>query len=116
MPSRTDRLGTWVPTLATAFVVALLAQLVRAYMPLAFELGEEIGGTTGYLVAGAVALAVFSAPAIGAIGGMAGRGRSAPLAAVSGLATARLAIQLVHPIPIWLGMAAVVVGLASLPF
>jgi endonuclease/exonuclease/phosphatase family metal-dependent hydrolase len=116
MANRIDRGGSWVTTLATALVVALLAQLVRAYMPLAFELGEEIGGTTGYLAAGAVALAVFSAPAIGAIGGFAGGGRTALVAAVGGLAAARLAIQLVHPIPIWLGMAAVVVGLASLPF
>jgi endonuclease/exonuclease/phosphatase family metal-dependent hydrolase len=107
--------GRWIALCTTAFAIALLAQLVRAYVPLAFELGEEIGGTTGYLAAGAVALAIFSAPAIGTIGGLAGRGRSALLAAVTGLAAARLAIQVVRPIPIWLGAVAVVVGLAALP-
>jgi len=113
--ARRDHRRYWTAIILTALSLALLAQLVRVYVPLAFELGEEIGGTTGYLAAGAVALAVFASPAIGGIGGMAGRGRVALVSGVVMLAAARLAIQLVHPIPIWLGTVALVTGLVALP-
>lgn len=99
----------------TALSLVLLSELVRVYIPLAFELGEEIGGNTGYLAAGAVALAVFVSPLAGAIRGLAGRGRRALVAGIVMLAAARLAIQLVHPIPIWLGTVGVAIGLAVTP-
>ena len=102
----------WWAAILTALSLTLLAQLVRAYVPLAFELGEEIGGTTGYLSAGAVATAVFLSPALGGI--LAGRGRAA-LVGVVLLAAGRLTIQLVHPVPVWLGTAALAVGLLVLP-
>src|SRR6266542_1759967 len=115
LAARRERRRYWTAMILTAFSLALLAQLVRVYVPLAFELGEDIGGTTGYLAAGAVALAVFASPAIGGIGGMAGLGRVALVSGVVMIAAARLAIQLVHPIPIWLGTVALVIGLVALP-
>jgi endonuclease/exonuclease/phosphatase family metal-dependent hydrolase len=110
-----DRRRYWWAAILTALSSALLFQLVRAYIPLAFELGEDIGGSAGYLTAGAVAIAVFASPALGGIGGRAGRGRVALVAAVVLLAAARVAVQLVHPIPIWLGVVAVVTGLVVMP-
>ena len=105
--------GTDGRRLLTALSLTLLAQLVRAYVPLAFELGEEIGGNTGYLIAGAVAAAVFASPALGGV--LAGRGRVALVSGVVLLAAARVTIQLVHPIPVWLGTVALAVGLVVLP-
>ena len=110
-----DRRRGWIATALTALVLAVLAQLVRVFMPLGFEIGEQIGGAGGYLMAGAVALAVFASPALAAIGGFAGRGRVSLVGSVVSLSIARLAIQVVHPIPVWLGVAAVAVGLAALP-
>jgi endonuclease/exonuclease/phosphatase family metal-dependent hydrolase len=117
VPLRTidARGGSWVATVVTTFCVVLLAQLVRAYVPLAFELGEEIDGSRGYMTAGAVAAVAFASPALAAVGGLAGRGRTALVAAVVMLGGARLGIQLVHPIPVWLGTLAVAVGLLAVP-
>ena len=113
--ARRDRRRYRWAVILTALSIALLSQLVRVYIPLAFELAEETGGNTGYLVAGVVSLAVFASPAIGGIAGLAGRGRVALVSGVVVLAAARLAIQLVHPIPIWLGTVAVVTGLVVMP-
>lgn len=107
--------GSWWPMILTALALALLAQLVRVYIPLAFELGEEIGGTRGYLSAGAVALVVFAAPALASIGRLPARGRNALVGSVVVLAGARLTVQFVHPIPIWLGTVALAAGLFAIP-
>lgn len=109
-----DRRRYWWAAILPALSLTLLAQLVRAYVPLAFELGEELGSdATAYLTAGAVAIAIFASPALGGI--VAGRGRVALVGGVVVLAGARLSIQLVHPIPIWLGAVAVASGLVVLP-
>lgn len=110
-----DERGFWSATILVALSVVLLAQLVRAYVPLAFELGEEIGGTRGYISAGVVALAVFTSPALAAVGRLSARGKTALVASVVVLGGARLAIQFVHPIPIWLGTLAVAAGLFAVP-
>jgi len=110
-----DERGFWSATILVALSVVLLAQLVRAYVPLAFELGEEIGGARGYISAGVVALAVFASPALAAVGRLPTRGRTALVASVLVLAGAHLAIQFVHPIPLWLGTLAVAAGLFAVP-
>jgi hypothetical protein len=51
-----DRRRYWSAAILTALSFALLFQLVRVYIPLAFELGEEIGDNAGFLTAGAVAM------------------------------------------------------------
>ena len=110
-----DERGFWSGLILVALSVVLLAQLVRAYVPLAFELGEEIGEARGYISAGVVALAVFASPALAAVGRLPVRGRTALVASVVGLGAARLAIQFVHPIPVWLGTLAVAAGLVAVP-
>jgi endonuclease/exonuclease/phosphatase family metal-dependent hydrolase len=109
-----DRSGLAPVLVGLSFV--LLAQLVRAYVPLAFELGEELGGgTEGYLSAGVVALAVFASPLLAGVGSLTARGKTTLVASVVGLGVARLAIQFVHPIPLWLGALALTTGLFTLP-
>ena len=108
-----DERGFWSGLILVALSVVLLAQLVRAYVPLAFELGEEIGEARGYISAGVVALAVFASPALAAVGRLPVRGRTALVASVVVLGGARLAIQFVHPIPVWLGTLAVAAGLVA---
>lgn len=110
-----DERGFWSGLILVALSVVLLVQLVRAYVPLAFELGEEIGEARGYISAGVVALAVFASPALAAVGRLPVRGRTALVASVVGLGAARLAIQFVHPIPVWLGTLAVAAGLVAVP-
>ena len=112
---KVDERGLWSGSVLVALTVVLLAQLVGAYVPLAFELGEEIGGTRGYAAAGVVALAVFATPALAAVGRLPARGRTALVASVVVLGAARLAIQVVHPIPVWLGTLAVGAGLFAVP-
>jgi endonuclease/exonuclease/phosphatase family metal-dependent hydrolase len=112
---KVDERGPRSASILVALTVVLLAQLVRAYVPLAFELGEEIGGTRGYVAAGVVALAVFATPALAAVGRLPARGRTALVASVVVLGAARLAIQVVHPIPVWLGTLAVAAGLFAVP-
>ena len=107
---------SWLRPAVVALSFVLLAQLVRAWIPLAFELGEELGGgARGYLTAGAAALAVFAAPILAGFGHLPGRGWIALVAAVAVLGAARLSIQFVHPIPVWLGALAVAVGLFTMP-
>ena len=110
-----DERGFWSGLILVGLSVVLLAQLVRAYVPLAFELGEEIGEARGYISAGVVALAVFASPALAAVGRLPVRGRTALVASVVVLGGARLAIQFVHPIPVWLGTLAVAAGLVGVP-
>jgi endonuclease/exonuclease/phosphatase family metal-dependent hydrolase len=110
-----DKRGFWSGLILVALSLVLLAQLVCAYVPLAFELGEEIGGAGGYISAGVVALAVFASPALAAVGRLPVRGRTALVASVVVLGAARLAIQFVHPIHVWLGTLAVAAGLFAVP-
>ncbi|HEX6230846.1 MAG TPA: endonuclease/exonuclease/phosphatase family protein [Actinomycetota bacterium] len=104
--------------LAAAILVALgltlVAQVVRVYVPLVRQLGEDLGGTSGYVAAGATALLVFGAPLLAAIPGVAGPGRARLGATTAALALARLAVQFVHPVPVWLISAAAAVSLIAL--
>jgi endonuclease/exonuclease/phosphatase family metal-dependent hydrolase len=110
-----DRRGFWLASILAALVLVLLAQLVRAYVPLAFELGEELadelGSRNGYLSAGAVALAVFASPVLAGVGGLPGQGRTVLVASVVVLGGA----QFVHPVPVRLGALAMAAGLFALP-
>mgnify|MGYP003543953806 CR=1 FL=1 len=77
--------GFWSGSILVALSLVLLAQLVRAYVPLAFQLGEEIGGTRGYISAGVIALVVFASPALAAVGRLPGGVRTGLIASVVGL-------------------------------
>jgi len=110
-----DERGFWWGSILVVLSVVPLAQLVRAYVPLAFELGEEIGEARGYIFAGVVALAVFASPALAAVGHLPVGEKTALVASVVVLGGARLAIQFVHPIPVWLGTLAVAAGLVAVP-
>jgi hypothetical protein len=109
-----DGRGSWTATVLVALATVLLAELVRVYVPLAFELGRNRRGPR-LPVAGALAFAVFASPALAVVGGLTGRGRTALIAAVVVLGVARLVVQLVHPIPMWLGTLAVAAGLFAVP-
>jgi endonuclease/exonuclease/phosphatase family metal-dependent hydrolase len=93
-----------------AAVLALSLQVVRVLFPLAFRLSEDIGS----IDAGLVVAGVFLAGAV--IGGLAlaSAGDRSTVGAVIALAAARGAIQLVHPIPVWLAMAATGAAVAAL--
>ncbi|MGH2663800.1 MAG: hypothetical protein ACRDH8_13565 [Actinomycetota bacterium] len=88
----------------------LLVQALRVLFPLAYNLGER----TSFITAGVFALALsfspFVAPLLIRPLGL----RRAVAGAVSGLALARLTIQVVHPVPLWLASVAVVLGLLAL--
>lgn len=113
--ARRERRREWSAAILAALALTLLAQLVRVYVPLAFELAEDIGGNRGYVVGGGAAVVVFSAPVVAAVLGQAGRRRIALVGSMILLVGARQAIQWVHPVPGWLAAAGVVAGLAALP-
>ncbi|HEU4529025.1 MAG TPA: endonuclease/exonuclease/phosphatase family protein [Actinomycetota bacterium] len=98
--------------LLTALMVVLLGQLVRVAMPLAHALAEDMGGIRGYVAGGVAVFAIFTFAAVAVL-----RGRPAlsPFGAMAVLVCARVAIQLVHPIPIWLGALGLALGLAATP-
>lgn len=97
-----------------ALALTVVAELVRVCVPLARKLGEDLGGTTGYLAAGGVALLVFAAPLLAAAPRVVGPGRARLAVATGALVLARSAVQFVHPIPVWLAFAAVAVALVGL--
>ena len=96
-----------------ALAFTLLAQVVRVYPPLGFDLAEDLGGTGGYVAGVVVALLVFGAPILAAVPGIVGRGRARFVAATGALVLARSAIQSVHPVPLWLGALGVGVALVA---
>lgn len=98
--------------LLIALTVVLLGQLVRVAMPLAHALAEDMGGIRGYVAGGGAIFAVFG---VAAVAVLRGRPALAPFGAMAVLVSARVAIQLVHPIPIWLGGLGIALGLAATP-
>ncbi len=79
---QSERRREWSSAIVAALALTLLAQLVRAYLPLAFDYAEDLGGTTGFIIGGAIGLAVFAAPGLAAVGGPAAGGRVALLGAM----------------------------------
>jgi endonuclease/exonuclease/phosphatase family metal-dependent hydrolase len=91
--------------------VALLMQSVRVVFPLLYDVREDAGAATavvwalGAFVAGPAILIACARTVATA--------RAGPTAIIA-LAGARIAMQFVHPIPLWLGAVAVAVGLTTL--
>jgi endonuclease/exonuclease/phosphatase family metal-dependent hydrolase len=99
----------WTALVATA--VALLMQEVRLVFPLLYGVREDTGA--GLAVAWALVAFVIG-PALLAHLPRAFDGAGAIRVAVVSLAAARIAAQFVHPIPVWVGVAGVTIGLAAL--
>jgi endonuclease/exonuclease/phosphatase family metal-dependent hydrolase len=97
--------------LSVALATALLLQAVRVVFPLLYDVREEAGATTAIVWA----LAAFvAAPAALIVAGRALGEVSAWRCAAITLAATRIAMQFVHPIPLWLGALGVAVGLTTL--
>jgi endonuclease/exonuclease/phosphatase family metal-dependent hydrolase len=93
-----------------ALLVTLSLQSFRVLFPLAYNFGER----TSFTEAGMLALALFLAPFLSpTIFRVLGR-RTSLLAALVGLAAARLAIPLVRPVPLWLGATGTVFAILTL--
>jgi hypothetical protein len=94
-----------------ALTVAMLVQLIRVAFPLLYDVREDVGATTavGWALGAFVAVPAVAAFALS---------RSSTgwtiRAAVLALSLSRLAVQLVHPIPVWLGALGVAIGLTAL--
>ncbi|HSL11919.1 MAG TPA: endonuclease/exonuclease/phosphatase family protein [Actinomycetota bacterium] len=96
-------------TAAVAVVTASLMQALRVAFPLLYDVREDAGASTAVLwalVAFVVAPAMLAPILLRAGGGF--------RVAVVGVAIARLAEQLVHPIPVWLGAVSVGTGMTAL--
>lgn len=89
-------------------------QLARVFFPIVFDLGEREGTTAAALKAGGLSLIVFLAPMIAPLLGKVFGFRRALVAALVTVAAGRLAVQLLHPIPLWLAAIATAFGLWAL--
>jgi endonuclease/exonuclease/phosphatase family metal-dependent hydrolase len=92
-----------------ALTLTLALQSIRALFPLLFAFGED----TDFVLAGAVAVGVFAAPILA---GPVDRllGRNAVAVGLGALIASRVALQLVHPIPLWLAITATVAALVAI--
>ncbi|MGE5225284.1 MAG: endonuclease/exonuclease/phosphatase family protein [Planctomycetaceae bacterium] len=95
----------------TASVVAVLAGAIGVAFPLLYETRETSGA--GAAVAWAL-LGFVLAPLVGAALGRAAGVRLPLAGGAAALAMARLALQWVHPIPLWLAVLGVGAGLIAL--
>lgn len=91
-----------------ALTLTLALQSIRTVFPLLFTFGED----TDFVLAGVVAVAVFAGPILAAPLDRL-LGRAAVPAGLGVLIAARLALQVVHPIPLWLGLVAAVTAMAA---
>jgi endonuclease/exonuclease/phosphatase family metal-dependent hydrolase len=93
-----------------ALLVAVGLQVLRVLFPLAFDLSESAGSIN----AGLFVFAVFAvSPFLAAITDRLGR-TSSRIALLGGTFAARLAIQFVHPIPLWLATLGTALFLGAL--
>jgi endonuclease/exonuclease/phosphatase family metal-dependent hydrolase len=92
-----------------ALTLTLALQSIRTLFPLLFTFGED----TDFVLAGGVAVAVFAGPILAAPVNRL-LGRAALPAGLGALIAARLALQLAHPISLWLAIAATVTALVAL--
>jgi endonuclease/exonuclease/phosphatase family metal-dependent hydrolase len=105
------RRSAWAASVALS--VALLLQAMRVAFPLLYDVREDAGAATAIVWA----LAAFvAAPAVLVGAGRAIGSVGAWRTAMITLAGTRIAMQFVHPIPLWLGALAVAVGLTVLAF
>jgi endonuclease/exonuclease/phosphatase family metal-dependent hydrolase len=100
------------PVIALALVVVLALQSLRTLFPLLFAFGEDVS----YYLAAAVGVGSFATPILAwPVHRLLGPRLAAPVA-VSALVVLRLALQLVHPIPLWLAITATAAALIALVF
>jgi endonuclease/exonuclease/phosphatase family metal-dependent hydrolase len=92
-----------------ALTVPLALQTIRALFPLLFNYGED----EDFMLAGALAVAVYVSPLLAAPVDRWLGPRLAVPAGLAALVVARVAIQLLHPIPLWLGIAATIAALLA---
>ena len=105
--TRRRRAGAFVSWTLTSLV---LAEASRALFPILFDAREDAGAA----VAVAIAILVFGlGPLVGTVLRAAGGAERATLVAVVTLVAGRVAMQAVHPIPIWLVSLTVTVALAA---
>ncbi len=97
-----------------ALTVTLTLQVARVFLPMVFDLGERSGMASGAVKAGALAIMVFLAPLIAPVLPRSLGGKTALVTTLSTLASLRVVIQLVHPIPLWLSTVAMVIALLNL--
>ncbi|MGZ4241848.1 MAG: endonuclease/exonuclease/phosphatase family protein [Actinomycetota bacterium] len=99
-----------------ALCMLLTFQIIRIFLPVLFEYGESSGKVVDALKAGVLGLAVFLTPLLApALDRILGASHSL-LVFVLALAGFRVAVQLVHPIPLALAAAGVVIALNALAF
>lgn len=110
------RLGAGSPSriALVAVTLTLSLQVSRVFLPMVFDLGERSGTTSSATKAGALALLVFLTPVLAPLVRRVLGPRRAIVVTLVGLIVARLAIQAVQPVPLWLSTAAMVVALLGL--
>ena len=93
-----------------ALVVVLALQSLRTLFPLLFVFGEDVD----YYLAAGIGVASFAAPVLAwPLHRVLGPRSAAPIG-VSALVVVRLALQFLHPIPLWLAIAGTATGLVAL--
>ncbi|MGZ8585892.1 MAG: endonuclease/exonuclease/phosphatase family protein [Actinomycetota bacterium] len=94
---------------ATGLLLLLVAQVARTMFPLMYLMGED----WNFLYVGLISLAVYAAPLVAVP--LSGLGdRPALLVGAGAIVLARLAVQVIHPIPTWLAMGATAVALVGI--
>jgi endonuclease/exonuclease/phosphatase family metal-dependent hydrolase len=93
-----------------ALLVTLSLPSFRILFPLAYNFGER----TSFTNAGMLALSLFLAPFLSPVIHRALGGRASLVTGAAGLAAARLAVQFVRPVPLWLGGTGAVLAILTL--
>ena len=109
--SERGRSGATASFVLVALTTIVLGESIRVAFPLLYDVRE----TSGVLTAVAWALVAFVlVPSVGGLLRRAVGEEGALLGSIAALAAARVAMQYVHPIPLWLAAIAVAAGLLAL--
>jgi endonuclease/exonuclease/phosphatase family metal-dependent hydrolase len=100
--------------LLVAFIATLALQLIRVFLPMVFDLGERSGTTSAAIRAGEMALLVSLAPIVAPVVTRLLGPRPSLVASVVALAALRIAVQVIHPVPLELATAGMAVSLLAL--
>jgi endonuclease/exonuclease/phosphatase family metal-dependent hydrolase len=100
--------ATAATTVTLALTVVLLAPVTRVLFPRLYLLGED----ASFLVVGLLGLLVFGAPIL-ALVFVRLPPRALAMVGVVLLAVARLAVQFLHPVPVWLAVGSTASGLVG---
>jgi endonuclease/exonuclease/phosphatase family metal-dependent hydrolase len=109
-----DDAGSWSRVVLVALTLTVTLQVSRVFLPMVFNLGERSGTASSAVTAGALALIVFLAPVLTPLVRRSLGARGSVLATLGALVGLRIAIQTIHPVPLWLSTAAMVVALLGL--